>query len=88
MPENSRFDPHLMALRGRIGGHVAHARHDSRQLTASARAAFRASFEVTADPAGDLEPAERRRRAEQLLRAHYARLAYLSAVARRKRCQK
>ena len=38
------FDPDEMARRGRIGGRVAHARHDSRELSAPGRAAFLARF--------------------------------------------
>ena len=41
-----------------------------------------ARFEREADPDGVLAPAERRRRAEQLRRAHMKRLAYRSARAR------
>lgn len=38
-----------MARRGRIGARVAHARHDSRALSAPGRAAFLARFETDAD---------------------------------------
>ena len=38
------LDPEEMARRGRIGGRVAHARHDSRELSAAGRAAFLARF--------------------------------------------
>ena len=82
MPE---YDRTLMALRGRIGGHVTHSRHDPRETTAKARAVFRASFERSVDAELLLDPDERARRADQLRRAHYARLAYQSAVARRTR---
>jgi len=74
-----------MALRGKIGGHVTHARHDSGEITAPARAAFNLTFERQADPAGSLSAPERARRADQLRRAHFARLAYLSATARASR---
>jgi len=78
------YDRTIMAMRGRIGAHVTASRHDSRELTANARAAFKSKFEDEVDPDGLLAPAERARRADQLRRAHYARLAYLSAVSRRK----
>jgi hypothetical protein len=74
-----------MALRGRIGAHVAHSRHDPLETTARARAVYRDSFEKAVDPELLLPLDERTRRAEQLRRAHFARLAYLSAVARRAR---
>lgn len=77
------YDSRLMALRGRIGAHVAHSRHDSRDLTKNARAAFRQRFEREVDPAGTLTPQERQRRADQARRAHFARLALASAQKRR-----
>jgi len=77
------FDPRLMALRGRIGAHVAHSRHDSRLLTEKARQAFRERFEHEVDPDRTLTLDERRRRADQARRAHYARLALRSAEKRR-----
>lgn len=82
MSRENSFDPALMALRGRIGAHVAHARHDPHEMTARARAVFQASFEERADPSGVLTPEERARRAGHLRQAHFARLAYFSAVSR------
>jgi hypothetical protein len=78
------FDPNEMALRGRIGAHVTHSRHDVRELTAPAREAFLAKFEREVDPAGVLSPEERRRRAEHARKAYMARISRLSAIARRK----
>lgn len=72
-------------LRARLAAHTLHATHDSRELTASARAAFLGRFEREADPEGVLEPAERARRAEHLRKAFFARLALKSAQARRKK---
>lgn len=77
-----------LVLRGRIGAHVLHARDDSRRLTTNARAAFLASFERAVDPDGRLPAEERRRRATHLRAAHFARLARLSALARRARAQR
>ena len=77
-----------LVLRGRIGAHLLHARYDSRVLTAPARAAFLASFERAVDPDGLLPADERRRRAAHLRAAHFARLARLSALARRKRARR
>ena len=70
------------ALRGRIGAHALHARRDSREITARARAAFLSRFERDVDPEGVLPEAERRRRAGHARRAYFARLALKSARAR------
>jgi hypothetical protein len=88
MGENRTPDPSIMALRGRIGAHVTHSRHDPRETTASARAAFAGRFLIEVDPKQVLTMDERVRRADQLRRAHFARLALRSVLARRKRGQK
>ena len=72
-----------MALRGRIGAFEQHARHDARETTAAARAAFLARFERQVDPTGSLPPDERARRARFARRAYFVRLALKSARARR-----
>ena len=72
----------LYSLRGRIGAHALHARHDARRTTAAARAAFLARFEREVDPDSVLSPEERERRAKQARKAYFSRLAYRSAVAR------
>jgi hypothetical protein len=79
------FDPRVMALRGRIGAHVTHSRHDPRSTTANARATFASRFEAEADPTYSLSEEERARRAHHLRRAHMAKLALLSAQARRRK---
>jgi len=79
-----RFDSRDMALRGRIGAHSTHSRHDAREITAPARKAFLSKFEHDVDSAGELSPEERQRRADHALRAHFARLALASVRARRK----
>ena len=76
-----------MALIGKIGGHTTHARHDPTVTTAKARATFLTSFELAADPDGTLPVDERQRRAEQLRKAHFARLSLASAEARRQKAQ-
>lgn len=68
------------SLRGRIGAFRMHATHDPRETTANARAAFLATF-YEGIPA-DLPEAERERRALAARKAHFARLAYSSAIAR------
>ena len=73
------------ALRGRVGAYVAHSRHDSREITARARAAFLERFEREVDPEGLLPPDERRRRADYARRAYFARLTLKSARARARR---
>jgi hypothetical protein len=79
------MNPGERALRARLGAYVMHARNDARDTTAKARAAFLARFERLADPDGRLPAAERQRRAQQLRRAYFARLALASAKARRTR---
>ena len=81
------MDREHLRLIGRIGAHVGHARHDPNERLGKARAAFQSRFELEADPDGVLPPEERARRAQQLRKAHYARLAYLSAEARRRRAR-
>lgn len=77
------FDPEEMARRGRIGAHRLHSRYDSKELTKPARAAFMARFEREVDPESLLPIEERTRRAEHARKAHFGRLALLSAKARR-----
>lgn len=72
-----------MALRGRVGAHVTHSRHNSKELTKAGQKAFLAKFELEVDPDGVLDLEERRRRATHALKAHMARLAIKSANARR-----
>jgi len=87
--KNAGLDRTQRSLRGRIGAFRLHATHDSRQTSARGRAAFLASFERLVDPDGSLPPDERARRAAHARSAHFARLAYLSARARRARaCQR
>jgi hypothetical protein len=75
--------PGEQSLRGRLAAHVLHARRDPRQTTANGRAAFLARFEREVDPAGVLDPTERRRRAEHARRAYFTRLALAAVAARR-----
>ncbi len=75
--------PEQRRLRASLAAHEMHAQHDSREITAGARAGFLAKFlrEVDAATPG-LPEAERLRRAEHLLRAHMQRLALASSKAR------
>ena len=79
-----QFDPEEMARRGRIGAHVLHSRHDSREIAARAREGLAQKFLDEVDPERTLPEAERLRRAEHARRAHMLRIARLSAIARRK----
>lgn len=79
--------PEEAALRGRIGAYRLHATHDPKETTAKARQTFLAKFEREVDPDSTLPEAERKRRAEYARKAHFARLAYASARARKKRNQ-
>jgi hypothetical protein len=70
--------PAERSLRGTLASHQSWANTENRtQRTAPARAALDAKF--LAEAGGDPK------RAESLRKAHYARLAYLSAKARRNR---
>jgi hypothetical protein len=71
-----------LALQGRLGAHVLHSRHDSREITAPARKAFLNRFEREVDPKGALQPEERSRRAAHAKKAYFTRLALLSVKAR------
>jgi hypothetical protein len=78
------LSPEQLSQRGRIGAHTLHATHDSRELTANARAAFQKRFLDQVDEATPgLPEGERLRRAEHLLRAHMTRLALASSKARK-----
>lgn len=54
--------PEQRSLRASIGAHTLHATHDSREVTAPARAAFNKGFENQVAPRGDrrrlIHPAE------------------------------
>jgi hypothetical protein len=78
------LSPSERSMRARIAAHANHAKNDSRELTAKARATFRAKFEDEVDPDRVLPPAERARRAEHARKAYYTQLAYKSARARRR----
>lgn len=81
----SQLSPSDRVLQARIAAHALHSQHDSRELTAKARATFLAKFEAEVDPEGVLPEDERRRRAEHARKAHFTRMALASARARRGR---
>jgi hypothetical protein len=77
------MSPAERSLLARQAAHTMHAQYDAQETTAKARASFLAKFEREVDPDGVLPLEERRRRAEHLRRAHFARLARASARVRR-----
>lgn len=81
--------PAQRALRSRLGGQSTAARHNPREYTAPARAAWRASDHTDCRLCGqqepipaDLGPDERERRRQARLQLHYSRMAYASVRAR------
>lgn len=77
--------PEQRVLRARIAAHALHASRDSREVTASARAAFMSRFEREVDPDGALDPAERARRASHAKTAYFTRLAFRRSKGRGER---
>ena len=82
---NFRQSTEERSLRARMGAHALHATHDSRAITANARAGFMEKFEREVDPEGILSVEERQKRASHARKAHMLRLAHKSLMARRKR---
>ena len=70
-------------LPGRLGAYTVHSRYDSRELIKPAPKAFESKFEREVDADWVLPIEERLRRAEMARKAQFARLAMLSAKARR-----
>ncbi len=73
------------SLAARAAAYALHSKHDSRDLTANARAAFADRFTKQVDPDNLLPEAERLRRAEAAKKAYFTALALKSAKARAKR---
>jgi hypothetical protein len=80
------LSPAERSARARMGAYAQQAQHDTRETTASARAAFLSRFEREVDPNNELVPAERDRRAEAARKAYFAglTLARLRSRARNK----
>lgn len=73
-------------LRAQLAAHTSWANTTDRTArTAAGRQALAEKFEREVDPDGTLDPIERARRAESARKAHFARLALLSAQARRRK---
>jgi hypothetical protein len=78
--------PAERTLRAQIAANESWASTDNRTTrTANARRKFDERFEREVDPGGKLPPAERAKRAENARRAHFQRMAFASAKARRAR---
>jgi hypothetical protein len=77
--------PTERSLRARLAAHAMHAAHSSEETTRAGREAFLGRFEREVDPSGQLDPAERRRRAGHARQAYFVRLSLLSTKARRAR---
>jgi truncated hemoglobin YjbI len=78
--------PQQRSLRASLAAHEMHARNDSREITANARAAFLKRFLDEVDEATPgLPEAERLRRAAHLRAAHMKRLSLASSKARARR---
>jgi hypothetical protein len=72
-------------IAARVGAFAQKAKYDGRELTKNARAASPGSpsyFERQVDPNGELDPAERARRAEYARKAYFTGLALRSAKVR------
>ena len=76
--------PSERVLRARMAAYALHARHDPRETTKPARAAFNQRFLDEVDPDRSLPKRERLRRADAARKAHFTRLAYLSSRSRRR----
>ncbi|MER7500502.1 hypothetical protein AB0L05_27970 [Nonomuraea pusilla] len=76
--------PAERAMKGRMGAYLSWANTENPSArTKPGRDAFLARFEHQVDPNGELPVEERKRRAEQLRKAHMQELAYRSAQKRR-----
>jgi hypothetical protein len=82
------LNPEQRRLRAQIAANTRWARQRDRDATALlGQAGLLRRFEAEVDPAGELDPVERARRAEQLRHAHMQRMALASVRARAARKQ-
>ena len=78
--------PAERSLRGKLASYESWANTKDRTArTARGRAAQLARFEKLVDPDGTMSPEARAKAAEAAKQAHYTRMAWLSAKARRER---
>jgi len=76
------LSPEQRSMRARVAALTRWSKEDPQHTANRGQAGLLARFEREVDPDGKLAPAERRRRAEALRRAHMARLALRSSQAR------
>lgn len=74
--QHSTLTPSQRTQRARIAARARWSQQDGSTGTQAARTAFLDRFERQVDPNGELDPAERARRAESAKREHFQRLAY------------
>jgi hypothetical protein len=74
--EHSTLTAKQRSQRSRIAALARWSQQDGSAGTHAARSAFLERFDRQVDPDGQLEPAERARRAEAAKREHFQRLAY------------
>jgi hypothetical protein len=77
-------DAERRSTNARIGAFAQQAKYDTRQTTRAARAEFLSRFEREVDPDGQLDPQERRRRAEAAKSVYFIKLGKKSGEARRR----
>ncbi|MCL5957819.1 MAG: hypothetical protein M1358_00630 [Chloroflexi bacterium] len=80
-----KIDPKAALRRARMGALALHAKYDSKETTAKARATFMAKFVDEVDPDRKLPEAERLRRAEYAKKLYFARMAAESAKSRKRK---
>ena len=68
-----------------MGAHALHASHYGREIPSRAREVFLSKFLDQVDPDHVLPEEERQRRAGHARKAHFTKLAYLSARKRAKK---
>lgn len=77
------LSPAQRSLQAQVAAHTRWAKEvDATTATQPARDGLLARFEREVDPTGQMDPADRRKRAQQLRRAHMQRLALKSSQAR------
>ena len=82
------LSPSERRMRARIGAHQLHSRYSGTEITSAARETAQTNLNARLlqeiDPDHSLTERERARRLEHGRKAHFARLALKSAMARRK----
>lgn len=86
MPDNRTTEERSLAARIAANTRWGNT-PDRAKATEPARRGLRAKFERQVDPDGTLDPAERERRVDSLMRAHMQRLSLKATQARRARRQ-